>query len=502
MPLLELRAIGKSFPGVDALRNVDLVADRGEVHALVGANGAGKSTLIGLLSGLFPPSTGSIAIAGREVTFRSPREAREAGISTVYQELTVLPNLSVAENVFLGREPRSRFGLVDFARLHADARELFNRFGLHLDSAAPVGRLSVGHRQIVELARALSTASQILILDELTAGLSTAEQALLFRIVERLRDAGLLILYVSHRLEEVFALADRVSVLRDGEHVTTRDVSGLSVRELVRFMVGHDLSDRFDLPAVGPNAPRLEAKIVSAAGSSQFTLRHGEILGLAGILGSGRTRLAKSLTGLASGAQAEILIGDKRTVMTSPKEAIAHGIFYITEDRKAEGLFANLSVLANTTAGALFRFARFGIVRTRLERTAAADVLGRMRLVARSLDAPIRQLSGGNQQKTLLARALLCSPGVLICDQPTRGVDVGAKDQIYEILLGLTARGIGVILISSEPKELLAICHRLLIVRDGRVCAETSPTISEHELIMMVSNLATEDIWTRPTTLR
>jgi ABC-type sugar transport system ATPase subunit len=501
MPLLDLRAIGKSFPGVDALRNVDLVADRGEVHALVGANGAGKSTLIGLLSGLFPPSTGSIAIAGREVTFRSPREAREAGISTVYQELTVLPNLSVAENVFLGREPRSRFGLVDFARLHADARELFNRFGLHLDSAAIVGRLSLAHRQIVELARALSTASQILILDELTAGLSTAEQALLFRIVERLRDAGLLILYVSHRLEEVFALADRVTVLRDGERVTTRDVSGLSVRELVRFMVGHDLSDRFDLPAVGTNAPRLEAKVVSAAGSSQFALRYGEILGLAGILGSGRTRLAKSLTGLASGAQAEIRIGGKRTVVTSPKEAISHGIFYITEDRKAEGLFANLSVLANTTAGALVRFARFGIVRTRPERTAAADVLDRMRLVARSLDAPIRQLSGGNQQKTLLARALLCGPGVLICDEPTRGVDVGAKDQIYEILLGLAARGIGVIFISSEPKELLAICHRLLIVRDGRVCGETSPTISEHELIMMVSNLATEDTWTRPTTL-
>ena len=498
MPLLELRAIGKSFPGVDALRNVDLVAHRGEVHALVGANGAGKSTLIGLLSGLFPPSTGSIAIAGREVKFRSPRDAREAGISTVYQELAVLPNLSVAENIFLGREPRSRFGLVDFARLHADARQLFDRFGLHLDPTVLVGRLSVGHRQIVELARALSTASRILILDELTAGLSTVEQALLFRIVERLRDAGLLILYVSHRLEEVFALANRVTVLRDGEHVTTRDVSGLSVQALVRFMVGHDLSDRFEPPPVDTNAPQLEIKVMSAPGSSQFALRPGEILGLAGILGSGRTRLAKSLTGLASGAQAEILIGGKRAIITSPQEAISHGIFYVTEDRKVEGLFANLSVLANTTAGALVRFVRFGIVRTQPERTAAADILDRMRVVARSLDAPIRQLSGGNQQKTLLARALLCSPKVLICDEPTRGVDVEAKGQIYKTLRGLAARGIGIILISSEPKELLGICHRLLIVRDGRVCNEISPTISEHELIMMVANLATEDTRTRP----
>lgn len=499
MPLLELRAIGKSFPGVDALRNVDLVADRGEVHALVGANGAGKSTLIGLLSGLFPPSAGSIGIAGREVIFRSPREAREAGISTVYQELTVLPNLSVAENIFLGREPRSRFGLVDFARLHVDARQLFNRFGLHLDPAARVGQLSVAHRQIVELARALSTASQILILDELTAGLSTAEQALLFRIVTRLRDAGLLILYVSHRLEEVFALADRVTVLRDGEHVTTRDVSGLSVRELVRFMVGHDLSGRFDLPALDTSARRLEAKVVSAAGSSQFALRSGEILGLVGTLGSGRTRLAKALVGLAPGAEAEILIGGKRTVVSSPAVAISHGLFYVTEDRKADGLFANLSVLANTTAGALRRFVRLGIVRPRPERTAAAIMLRRMRLVARSLDAPIRQLSGGNQQKTLLARALLCNPSVLICDEPTRGIDVGAKDHIYEILLGLAARGIGIILISSELKELLAICHRLLIVRDGRVCGEISPAISEHELVMMLANLLTEDAQTRPT---
>jgi ABC-type sugar transport system ATPase subunit len=499
MPLLELRAIGKSFPGVDALRDVDLVADHGEVHALVGANGAGKSTLIGLLSGLFPPSTGSIGIAGREVTFRSPREAREAGISTVYQELTVLPNLSVAENVFLGREPRSRFGLVNFARLHADARQLFDRFGLHLDPATVVGRLSLGHRQIVELARALSTASQILILDELTAGLSTVEQAMLFGIVERLRDAGLLILYVSHRLEEVFALADRVTVLRDGERVTTRNVSSLSVRELVRFMIGHDLSDRFDLPTVDAGAPRLEVRVATAVGSTQFALRSGEILGLAGILGSGRTRLAKSLTGLAPGLRAEILVDGKRTIMSSPEAAISHGIFYITEDRKGEGLFANLSVLANTTAGALVRFARFGIVRSRPERIAASEMLDRMRLVARSLDTPIRQLSGGNQQKTLLARALLCGPRVLICDEPTRGVDVGAKDQIYEILLELAARGIGIILISSEPKELLAICHRLLIVRDGRVCGEVSPTISEHELIMMVAGLATEDTWTHPT---
>jgi ABC-type sugar transport system ATPase subunit len=498
VPLLELHGIGKSFPGVNALSNVDLTADGGAVHALVGANGAGKSTLIGLLSGLFPPTAGTISIAGRAVTFRSPREAREAGISTVYQELTVLPNLSVAENVYLGREPRNRFGFVDFARLHADVRQFFDRYGLHLDPGAIVGRLSVGQRQIVELARALSTASQILILDELTAGLSTAEQAMLFRIVKRLRDAGLLILYVSHRLEEVFSLADRVTVLRDGKCITTRDVSGLSRRELVRVMVGHDVSDRFDLPMVDAAAPRLEAAVTTAAGNTRFSLRAGEILGLAGILGSGRTRLARSLAGLVSGAHVDIVVDGKRTALSSPEAAIAHGIFYITEDRKADGLFANLSVLANTTASALAGFTRFGIVRSRLERSVASHMLDRMRLVAHSLDAPIRQLSGGNQQKVLLARALLCSPRVLVCDEPTRGVDVGAKEQIYEILLELAARDISIIIISSEPKELLAICHRLLVVRDGRVCGEVAPTISEQELVMIIARLATEDPWNSP----
>jgi ABC-type sugar transport system ATPase subunit len=498
VPLLELHGIGKSFPGVEALSSVDLAADGGAVHALVGANGAGKSTLIGLLSGLYPPTAGTISIAGRAVTFRSPREAREAGISTVYQELTVLSNLSVAENIYLGREPRNRLGVVDFARLHADVGQVLDRYGLHLDPSAIVGRLSVGQRQIVELARALSTASRILILDELTAGLSTAEQALLFAIVERLRDAGLLILYVSHRLEEVFSLADRVTVLRDGRCITTRAVSGLSQRELVRFMVGHDVSDRFDLPMVDAAAPRLDAAVTTAARSTRFSLRAGEIVGLAGILGSGRTRLARSLAGLVAGAQADIVIDGERTALSSPEAAIAHGIFYITEDRKADGLFANLSVLANTTASALAGLTRFGIVRSKLERSVASRMLDRMRLVARSLDAPIRQLSGGNQQKVLLARALLCSPRLLICDEPTRGVDVGAKEQIYEILLGLAARGIGIIIISSEPKELLAICHRLLIVRDGTVCGEVAPTISEHELVMIVASLATEDPWNSP----
>lgn len=496
-PLLELRGIGKSFPGVDALVDVDFAAERGEVHALVGANGAGKSTLIGILSGIYPPSAGKIRLAGREVTFRSPREARQAGISTVYQELTVLPNLSVAENVFLGREPSNGWGTVDVARLKADARALFERCGLTLDPEAMTGGLSIGQQQIVELARALSTASQVLILDELTASLSTTEQTMLFGIVDRLKRAGLLIVYVSHRLEEVFALADRVTVLRDGTRVATRAVSTLSHRELIHLIIGHNVSERFDRPHVSAgDAPLLEATVLTATGNKAFSVRAGEILGLAGVLGSGRTRLARSLAGLEPRSRAVARVGGKDVAPSSPKAAISHGIVYLTEDRKADGLFGNLSVMANATASALGEFSRLGLIRSKLERRTASKMLESVQLVARSLDVPVRVLSGGNQQKTLLARALLCRPRVLICDEPTRGVDVGAKEQIYRILLDLANRGIAIIVISSELKELLAICHRLVVVREGQVCEELEPSVSEHELAMITAGFSREEAWT------
>jgi ABC-type sugar transport system ATPase subunit len=487
-PLLELCGIGKSFPGVTALADVDLVASGGEVHALVGANGAGKSTLIALLSGVYAPTTGVIRVSGRQVTFRSPREANAAGISTVYQELTVLPNLLVCENVFLGREPKNRYGLVDVWRLHADARELFDRYGLELDPGARAGQLTLGQQQILELARALSTASKILVLDELTAGLSLTEQQVLFAIVERLKRAGLLILYVSHRLEEVFALADRVTVLRDGKQVITALVADLSHRELVRLMVGHDVRGHWPAPQPA-SAPLLKAALPDGEGIAELVLCAGEIVGLIGLRGSGRSRLGKSLVGLIEGGPTTVWLAGECLPISSPAVAAAHGIVYLTEDRKSEGMFSGLTILANTTAAALALFSRFGFIRFRLERRAASDTLRRMRLRARSIDIPVRQLSGGNQQKTLFARALLANPKVLICDEPTRGIDVGAKDEIYAVLLELARQGMAIIFISSEFKELLTVCHRLLIVRHGRIRAEVSPKLSEHELVMLATGL-------------
>jgi ABC-type sugar transport system ATPase subunit len=386
---------------------------------------------------------------------------------------------------------------VDLSRAEAEARALFERYGLALDPQAMTGRLSIGQQQIVELARALSTSSQVLILDELTAALSTAEQEMLFAIVDRLKRAGLLILYVSHRLEEVFALADRVTVLRDGRRVTTQPVSTLSQRELIRLIVGHSVRERFDLPQIAAvGAPLFEATVATATGSKEFSVRAGEILGLAGVLGSGRTRLARSLAGLERQSLAVVRVGGKGVAPSSPRAAIANGIVYLTEDRKTEGMFGNLSVLANTTASALGKFARAGIIRSKQERRMASEMLDRLQLVARSLDAPVRMLSGGNQQKTLFARALLCRPRVLICDEPTRGVDVGAREQIYSILIDLVRGGMAVIIISSELKELLAISHRLLVVRDGSVYEELEPSISEHDLAMIAAGFSRRDAWT------
>jgi ABC-type sugar transport system ATPase subunit len=490
LPLLELEGISKTFPGVNALVDVNLAADRGEVHALVGANGAGKSTLIAILSGVFQSTSGVMRLAGREVIFRSPRMAREGGISTVYQEMTMLPELTVGENIFLSREPRTRWGLVDFARLYGDAAALIERYGLAINPKDKVGRLGIAHRQQVELARALSSASQILILDEPTAVLAPAEQTMLFKIIDGLKRAGLLIIYVSHRLEEIFSIGDRVSVLRDGRHVATVPISSIDHHHLVRLMVGHDVRDRFNLPKVESRTPVLSANIRTRGGESRLVLHRGEILGLAGVLGSGRTRIARALVGIAKEATATAEIGGKTIKLATPGISIGAGIYYLTEDRKTDGSFANLSVITNTSAGALERFTVAGFLRPRRERRETASILESLNLVARSLAISAAKLSGGNQQKVLFGRALLCRPKVLICDEPTRGIDVGAKDQIYDILIRLAQQGLGVILISSELKELLALSHRLLFVDRGRIDRELPTRFSEHELLLLLAGTA------------
>ena len=494
-PLLEVRGLARHYAGVAALDGVDLAAYAGEVHAIVGANGAGKSTLMNLLSGAVAPSAGEILVDGTPATHLTPSRAQALGIATVYQEFSLVPQLSVARNVYLGREPTGRFGLVDEARMEDDARGLFQAYDLPLRPDAVVEDLSVAQQQLVELARALSTSSRVLILDEPTAVLSLSEQENLFRIIGRLKAKGLLVLYVSHRLEEILRIADRVSVLRDGRKVGTREVAGLSIDDIVEMMIGGAGARHAGRShAAGGGAP-VAIRYARGGYSAGFDIRPGEILGLAGLVGAGRTTLARAIAGLArGGTTVEVTLDGTPHRFASPQQAMAAGIAYVTEDRKRDGLFANLDIVANASAAALSAFSAAGLRRPAAERKAVSSLLSRLRLAARTLDMPVDQLSGGNQQKVVFARALMRRPRLLICDEPTRGVDVGAKAEIYDLLTELAGQGMAVLVVSSEIEELLALCHRIAVMRDRRLVAEFSAgEATEADILRAASGAAIEE---------
>lgn len=489
--LLEVKGLAKRFPGVTALAGMDLAADKGEVHALVGANGAGKSTLMQMISGALTPSDGEIRIDGRPMRFAGPAAAQASGIATVYQEFSLVPQLSVARNIFLGREPKGRFGLIDQGRLIADTQSLLDRFGLALAPEAEVGTLSVAEQQLVEIARALSFSARILILDEPTAVLSLAEQDKLFAIIRELRSQGMLVLYVSHHLREVLAIADRVTVLRDGRKVATRTTKDLGLPELVELMIGR--SGAYARSNGAREAPLRHSafRITYHADGTEsgLAVQAGEILGLAGLVGAGRTTFARALGGnRSSSAAVDIEHDGSKLTLTSPADAISQGIVYLTEDRKRDGIFAGLDVIANATAAALPGLRR-GPFRDRTkERQLARGMLADLKLVAASLDMPIVKLSGGNQQKVLIARALLTRPKLLICDEPTRGVDIGAKAEIHAMLRRLAAEGVAILVISSETEELLAVADRIVVMHQRRFVTEMPVEAADEALILLAAS--------------
>ena len=480
VPTLEMRNVSKTFPGVKALNAVRLQAWAGEVHALMGENGAGKSTLMKILSGAYQPDAGAeILIDGQKVDIADPIAAKRHGIAIIYQELALTPNLSVAENIYLGDEINRR-GLIDRKAMYENCRPVLERLGAPFRLETPVGTLSIAEQQLVEIARALHAKSKILVLDEPTTALSNRETERLFALVRQLRSEGIALIYISHRMAEVYELSDRVSVLRDGSYVGTLERDEISADTLVKMMVGRDLST-FYKKEHDPHGSRgpviLDVKGVTDGGKRvkpcSFQLHEGEVLGIAGLVGSGRTELARLIYGADPKAGGEVLLDGQPVAIATPKDALDAGIAYLTEDRKALGLFLDMSCGENINIGVIDRDARpGGVLDLAAARRRSEAAFSALRVRAASPLVSVGSLSGGNQQKVLLSRLLETDPKVLILDEPTRGVDIGAKSEIYRIIDELADRGIGVIVISSELPEVIGICDRVLVMREGHIEGE------------------------------
>ncbi|MGB8909967.1 MAG: sugar ABC transporter ATP-binding protein [Candidatus Cybelea sp.] len=490
--LLEMRGIGKRFPGVRALSDVSLTLRAGEVLVLVGENGAGKSTLMKILAGALQADEGEIFINGSRVRIVTPQEAQRLGIGMIYQEFTLVPQLTVPENISLGAEP-TRAGLIDVAAVERRALAVLNELGLELPFDVPVSRLSVAQQQIVEIAKALAKAARIIVMDEPSAALSDREIERLFAIVRRLREGGAGVIYISHRMEELSRIADRVTVMRDGRVVETRAARDFPADEIVQAMVGRRLAAHFpELPSVPSDAPvRLEVRGLQRVGvvnDVSFSVRAGEIVGLAGLVGAGRTEILRAIAGADAPDRGEIWIGGRALHTGRIGEAISDGIAFITEDRKAQGLVLGMSVRENVTLAHLVEFVdRDFLVDLGRERTATTRMIDELQIRTPGTEQLVRNLSGGTQQKVVLAKWLLGDARVLLFDEPTRGIDVGAKAEIYKLMVELAVRGAAIVMVSSDLPEALGMTHRILVVRDGRIAAEFSKAEATPDRVIAVA---------------
>ncbi|WP_040908032.1 sugar ABC transporter ATP-binding protein [Streptomyces griseoflavus] len=502
--VLAVRGLSKTFPGVRALDDVDLTLHPGEVHALIGENGAGKSTLIKVLTGVYRPDAGDIVFQGRAVSFATPLEAQKAGISTIYQEVNLIPLLSVARNLFLGREPRNRFGLLDFARMNREAEEALGAHGVRVDVRRPLRTLGVGAQQMVALARAVASEARIVIMDEPTSSLEPREVETLFSVIRRLRDDGIAVVYVSHRLDELYAVCDTVTVLRDGRRVHHGRLADLDRLSLVSTMLGRELGEvrkegltKFtgEHHATG-SGPVLEARGLSAPHrlhDVSVSIRPGEVVGLGGLLGSGRTETAKAISGALPTSSGKVTVAGVPLRAGSTPAAIRAGISLLPEDRKSEGIVPGLSVRENISLAVLPRLSRFGLVSEARVDSIVDTFIERLRIKASSPQQKVGELSGGNQQKVLLARWLAMNPKVLLLDEPTRGIDVGAKAEVQKLVDELAADGLGVLLISSDLEELIEGSDRVVVLKDGAVVGELNgDEVTEDKLMRTIAGHAPE----------
>lgn len=486
--LVELTGISKSYGGVHALSNVDFEVKAGEVHALLGENGAGKSTLMKILGGSTPPNSGSIRIEGHEFHFRDPRQAQAQGIAVIHQELALAPDLSVAENIFLGKLP----SVISFAELNKRAADLIARMGFEIDSAAIVSTLTVAHQQVVEIAKALSNDARVMVFDEPTAVLPTRDAERLHQIMGELRDQGVGIVYISHRLEEVFEVSDRMTVLKDGRYVGTTTPAESSIDDVIRMMVGRPIETMF--PPRGHKISSDEVLTVRGLSRGQrvrdvsFSINGGEVVGLGGLVGAGRTEVARLIFGADRADQGEISVRGKPVRIRSPRDAVRAGIGLVPEDRKAQGVAIGESIRVNTTMARMSEVVGpLGIIKGKHETETVTRLGKTLKLKAAGINAPVNSLSGGNQQKVVLAKWFHVDGDVILLDEPTRGVDVGAKAEIYALIAQLAEAGKAVLVISSEHQELFGLCDRVLVMREGEIRGELTPQDYREEALLTLA---------------
>jgi ribose transport system ATP-binding protein len=493
-PLLEVKQISKEFPGVKALDRVDLKLMPGEVRALVGENGAGKSTLIKIISGVYQPNEGEIYLNNNREDIVDPYFALQSGVAPVHQEINLEPYLSVAENIFIGRQPKNKMGFVDYKKMNTDATQWLTELGVAINPELPLGMASIAERQMVAIARAVSLEAKVLIFDEPTSSLTQKEIDHLFQVIKRLKEKQIGIIYISHRLEEIFQICDTITIMRDGVVVANEPLEKMNTDSIVKLMIGRDLKDMYIKTKAKIGDPVLEVKNLFVKGilnDISFTLKAGEILGISGLVGAGRTELARALFGDLPISSGQIIIAGKNVKTKNPKNAIKSGIGLIPEDRKDLGLVIELPVKNNISMTIFNILSRFGIVNQRKETKIASDYVNQLAIKTPSLEQKVKFLSGGNQQRVVIAKWLATSPKILIVDEPTRGIDVGAKAEIHKLLDDLANQGVAILMISSELPEIIAMSDRVLVIHQGKIRAELQgKRINEEEIMRYATGLA------------
>lgn len=486
---INMKDISKSFGSNHVLEKIDLTLESGQVHALMGENGAGKSTLMNILTGLFPASSGTIVIDGVERTFSNPQEAEEFGISFIHQEMNTWPDMTVLENLFLGREIKNSFGLLQEKKMREKAQEAFNRLGVMIPLDVAIGTLSVGQQQMIEIAKSLLNQLSILIMDEPTAALTDRETEHLFQIINSLKKEGVGIVYISHRMEEIFKITDLITVMRDGIVVDTKETILTDPDELVKKMVGRELEDYYPekKSEIGEVAFEVENLSGTAFSNVSFKIRKGEILGFSGLMGAGRTEVMRAIFGIDSKTSGIIKIDGKAVTITNPYQAIQHGVGFLTEDRKDEGLVLDFSIKDNMTLPSTKDFSKHGIFDEKTSRIFVQKLIDRLAIKSGTPELEVGNLSGGNQQKVVLAKWIGIAPKVLILDEPTRGVDVGAKREIYQLMNELADRGVPIIMVSSDLPEVLGVSDRILVMHEGKINGELSCDEASQEKVMQLA---------------